>query len=477
MKKIHILIVAVLPLLFSACTDRFEEFNEDKKNPAQVSGESLFSNAQKELIDHVSSTNVNQNIFKLWAQYWTETTYTDEANYDLTTRNIADNNYRYYYRDALKDFLEAETIITATEYLNDASPKIKENKLMIIELLRAYAFQQLVDIFGAVPYTDALNAENVYPAYEAGDVIYKDLIKKVEDAVGRLDAGYDSYGSADLFYGGDVAKWIKFGNSLKIKLGITLSDYDPALAESTILSGVNGGAFASAGDNALFGYLSASPNFNPIYADVIASGRHDFIPANTIVDIMNGLEDPRRPAYFTLYEGEYKGGAYGYGAPYGSHSHIPDAISAPDFKGILFTYSEVLFYLAEAAARGFSLPSPAETYYNEAIQTSFEFWNTAGVEDYLAKEEVKYDQAKWKERIALQQWLSFYTRGLEGYTTWRRLDYPRLNIAQLIREESEIPTRFTFPVNEQTLNNANYKAASQLIGGDLLTTKIFWDKY
>lgn len=474
MKKIHIFITALLPL-FCACTDRFEEYNEDRKNPAEVSGESLFSNAQKVLTDHISSTSVNQNIFKLWAQYWTETTYTDEANYDLTTRNIADNNFRYYYREALKDFLEAETIITATDYTNDPSPKIKENKLHIIRLLTAYTYQQLVDIFGAVPYTGALDVDNVYPAYEAGDIIYKDLIKKVEEAVSGLDAGSESFGSADLFYGGDVGKWIKFGNSLKIKLGITLADCDPDLAESTILSGVNGGTFASAGDDALFTYLTASPNFNPIYTDVIASGRHDFIPANTIVDMMNELEDPRRPAYFTLHEGEYKGGRYGYGAPYGSHSHISDAISAPGFKGILFTRYEVQFYLAEAAARGFDLPLPAETYYNEAVKASFEFWGIPGAEDYLAKENVKYSPDKWQERIAIQEWIAFYTRGLEGYTTWRRLDYPRLNIAELIREESEIPTRFTFPVNEQTLNKANYDAASLLIGGDLPTTKIFWD--
>jgi hypothetical protein len=480
MKKIQLSITLLLFLSF-ACTDQFEEYNENTKKPAKVSGEALFSNAQKELTDQISSTSVNRNIFKLWAQYWTETTYTDEANYDLTTRNIADNNFHYYYMTSLKDLLEAETIITATEYVYDASPKIKENKLHIIQLLRAYAFQQLVDIFGAVPYTDALDVENVYPAYDAGNVIYRDLIKKVDAAVEGLDAENGSFGSADLFYGGDAGQWIKFGNSLKIKLGVTLADYDPELAEATIRSGVEGGAFESAADDALFDYLTASPNFNPIYLDLIVSGRHDFIPANTIVDIMNGLEDPRRPAYFTLYDDDekqvYKGGQYGYSAPYGSHSHIPDAIAAPDFKGILLTYSEVQFYLAEAAAGGFDLPLSAETYYNEAIKASFEFWGIEGAEDYLANEKVKYNQAEWKERIATQQWISFYTRGLEGYTTWRRLDYPRFEIAELIREKSEIPTRFTFPVNEQTLNKDNFDAASQLIGGDLPTTKIFWDLY
>ncbi|MDR1623891.1 MAG: SusD/RagB family nutrient-binding outer membrane lipoprotein [Tannerellaceae bacterium] len=473
MKKIVTLIFLAA---FCACTDQFEDFNEDKKNPAVVEGEPLFTSAQKSLTDQISSTNVNQNIFKLCAQYWTETTYTDEANYDLTTRNISANIFRYYYREPLKDLLEAEIRIKATEYPVEESPQVKVNKLHIIELLRAYAFQQLVDIFGAVPYTEALDVKNVYPAYDAGEAIYKDLIARVNAAVAGLDAGNESFGSADLIYGGETGRWIKFGNALKIKLGVSLADYDPALAEATVSAGV-AGAFDSAADDALFAYLTASPNYNPIYADVIASGRHDFIPANTIVDIMNGLEDPRRAAYFTLYAGEYKGGAYGYGAPYGSHSHIPDAISAPDFKGILFTYAEVQFYLAEAAARGFRLPATAEAYYSEAVRASFEFWGAGGADAYLAKDEVKYSQAAWKERIGLQQWLAFYTRGLEGYTTWRRLDYPRLNIAELIREESEIPVRFTFPVNEQTLNKASYEAASQLIGGDLLTTKIFWDKY
>jgi hypothetical protein len=192
------------------------------------------------------------------------------------------------------------------------------------------------------------------------------------------------------------------------------------------------------------------------------------------------LDDPRLPFYSTQYEDAelgltYKGGRYGYASPYGSHSHIPDVIAAPDFAGILLTYSEVQLYLAEASARGIDLPLSAKEYYEEGIRASFTFWGATGVDEYLSKPEVTYDAAKWQELIALQQWLAFYTRGLEGYTTWRRLDYPHLNIAQLIRDESEIPVRFTYPVNEQTLNADNYKAASNLIGDDLPSTKIFWD--
>ena len=87
-------ILLVLIALFAACTDKFEEFNTDVKNPAVVSGEPLFSNAQKDMIDQISSTNVNLNNWKLYAQYWTETTYTDEANYDVVNRSVPDLTFR-----------------------------------------------------------------------------------------------------------------------------------------------------------------------------------------------------------------------------------------------------------------------------------------------------------------------------------------------------------------------------------------------
>ncbi|MDR3127151.1 MAG: SusD/RagB family nutrient-binding outer membrane lipoprotein [Tannerellaceae bacterium] len=470
---------AILTLLF-ACTDSFEDFNKEKKKPAKAPGESFFSNASKDLADIISSTNVNNNVFKLYAQYWNETTYIDETNYDLIKRNNANYMFLYYYREPLKDLKEAATIIAGTDYpLQD--PEIKANKLYIIQILQSYAFQRLVDIFGAVPYTEALDIDNVYPAYDTGQDIYTDLIKKVKDAVDGLDEDFESFGSADLIYGGDVSLWKKFGNSLLVKLGITLADYDPELAEATILAGVDG-AFASAGDDALFTYLTSSPNFNPLYLDIIASGRNDFVPANTIVNIMNDLEDPRRPAYFTLHtDGTYKGGAYGYKSSFSSHSHIPSTISAPDFHGILLTYSEIQFYLAEAASRGFALPSPAEEYYNEAIRASFAFWGVDGADAYLDKPEVKYDATQWEPLIATQAWIAFYTRGLEGWTSWRRFDLPVFNIAQTLadrnEDESSISTRFTFPINDQTLNASNYQAISKAIGGDLRTTRIFWDTH
>jgi hypothetical protein len=470
-------ILLVLVALFAACTDKFEEFNTDVKNPAVVAGEPLFSNAQKDLIDQISSTNVNENDWKLYAQYWTETTYTDEANYDVVNRTVPDYQFRAYYRGFLRDFQEATKIITATEATSAVGQVEKANKLQIIELMVCYSYQELVDIFGDIPYSQALDVNNIAPVYDKAADIYADLISRVTAATAALDPSQGSFGAADIIYNGDVASWIKFGNSLKIKLGISISDANASLAASTIASGIDG-AFASHADDALVHYFSASPNYNPIYDDLVASGRNDFVPANTIVDIMNNLSDPRRPAYFApMDDGSYLGGPYGYTSPYANYSHLSAWIHDPTFPGIFMTYDEIQFYLAEAAARGFTVPETAQTYYENGINASFEYWGIAAdsAAAYIAKPEVAWDAARWKELIGTQAWLAFYTRGLVGYTEWRRLDYPIFNLAETITEYSEIPVRFTYPVNEQTLNKASYEAASANIGGDLPSTRLFWD--
>jgi hypothetical protein len=469
--------------LFVGCTDNFEDFNTDKKNPAVVSGNALFSNGQKELSDQVNQTNVNQNIWKLWAQYWTETTYTDEANYDIVTRNIPEQIYRYYFREgALKDMHEAARLIA--EETSVEGMATMQNRLYIIDILKVYCFHQLVDIFGMIPYTDALDIENVYPRYEDGATVYNALFAELDAAIAGLNPAEESFGSADLYYGGDVSAWVKFANTLKIKMAITISDANAAQAKAAVEAALPG-AFESSDDDCLMPYQTASPNQNPLYEEIISTGRKDFVAANTIIDMMNGLDDPRRASYFEMIDTSgsgdfvYYGGQYGYSAPYAQYSHIHPDILAPDFPGFILTYTELLFYLAEAAERGITVPNSAEEYYNMGIENSILEWggSEADADDYLAQASVAYATAEgdWKQKIGTQSWIAAYTRGLEGYTTWRRLDYPVFNIAQQISSTAEIPTRFSFPIQEQTLNPDNYTAAAAAMGGDALTAKIFWD--
>jgi len=477
MKKKYIILLVLIASLAS-CTDKFEDFNTDKKHPATVPASSLFTNAQIELSDQISSTNVNLNIWKLWAQYWTETTYTDEANYDIVNRTVADLTFRIYYRTILKDSDEARKIVEALTPDVDLDAAVISNQLAIIDLLQCYSYQHLVDVFGNVPYNEALDIDNITPVYDDGLTIYHDLLDRIAADITNMDETAESFGTADLYYGGDVAKWIKFAYSLQIKIATNLAEVpgETALAQSTI-EGAYNKAFSSSADDCLLAYQTSSPNQNTLYEDLVASGRKDFVAANTIIDVMKGLNDPRLPLYFTKVGGDYVGGAYGESSPFALYSHIADPIQDPTFPGILMTYYEVQFYLAEAAARIYSVGGSAASYYNNAVTESFLWWGGSADDAaaYLATPSVAYDAANWKKSIGTQEWLAFYTRGFEGYTSWRRLDFPILNLAPTITAYNQIPVRFTFPINEQTLNGANREAAASAIGGDLLTTKLFWD--
>lgn len=465
----------------TSCTKNFEDFNTDEKHATEVPGDYLFSNAQKALGDQVASTNVNLNIFKLWAQYWTETTYTDEANYDVVTRSIPDLTFRVMYRDVLADLKEARRIISEEQPILPEEIAAKQNRLYIIDLVEAYAYNYLLETFGDIPYTEALDIENLSPKYDDAKTIYLDLLSRIRTATNGLDEANASFDGADLYFAGDVAMWKKFGNSLQVKMAITLSDVDEATARDYIENAYTG--VFQEGEKAQMFYPGGS-NANPLYLDMVASGRDDFVPANTIVDLMNELNDPRRDDYFdpNSEDSTYTGGVYGETSPFGQLSHVDAEIQSETAPVVLMDYTEMQFYLAEAAARGFNVGGTAEEYYNEGVRSSILNWG--GTEEeataYLAQPEVAYGSptgTEWKEKIGTQAWLAFYTRGLEGYTIWRRLDAPTLNMPPTITDYNQIPKRFPYPVNEQTLNKANYEAASAAIGGDLLTTKLFWDIY
>ena len=476
--KNKLIIILMLGLVLASCTKDFEDFNTDKKNPSTVDGEALLSNAEKNLADQLTTPNVNLNVFNLFSQYWTETTYTDEANYDIVNRTIADFTFRTYYRDVLKDLDEASKLIKEETVTPVNTAKAIQNKLRVIDMLQVYTYQILVDIFGDVPYTEALNIENITPAYDDAATIYADLITRVKTDISGLQTDVEdgtNLGSADFIYDGDAEQWIKFGNSLLIKLGITIADANESLAKSTI-EDAYADAFASSDDNATFPYLSSSPNTNQIYAELVLTGRKDFVAANTIINKMTELNDPRLPTYFTKIDGQYIGGEYGYSSPYSQNSHVAPEIIDPTFPGMFLTYDQQLFYLAEAAARGYEVGKTADKLYADAISASFDMWGASGAQDYITSSGVAYDAGSWRTLLGTQSWIAFYTRGLIGWTQWRRLDAPAFNMPPNAQSDA-VPTRFTYPVNEQTLNETNRKKAAEAIGGDELTTKLFWDKY
>ena len=279
-----------------------------------------------------------------------------------------------------------------------------------------------------------------------------------------------------------MVAWNKFANSLKLKLGIRLSDFNTALSQSTVESAYAAGVFTSNADNALLTYESATPNTNPLWVDLVQSGRTDFVPANTLVDVMNTLEDPRRMTYFdeNMGAGTYIGGIYGDNNTFGNYTHIVGyddgtSLHDPTLPGVLLDFSEVSFYLAEAGHRAWNVGGTADQHYTNGITASFDYWGAADLATYLADPAVAYATAAgdWRQKIGTQFWLAMYNRGFEGWTVWRKYDNPTFNLP--VVTSNPVPTRYTYPVNEQNLNETNWSAASAAIGGDSQTTKIFWD--
>lgn len=472
------LIIFIGIVTLAACSKDLTGLNDDPKNPTDVPSYTLFSNAQKNLANVMTTPSVNINIFRLLSQQWAQTTYTDESRYDLGTRNIPQTFWNTIYRDVLADLQEAKKLVIADAGYSDE--KERRNELAIADVMQVYAFSVLVATFGDVPYSRSLDYTVGAPEYDKQADIVSDLILRLDSSIAAMDVSVASYDDADIVYGGEVEDWKRFANTLKLKLGILLADVDAAKAKSTIESAW-AGAFTENSHNATFKYLSVPPNTNPVWVELIQSNRNDFVAANTMVDIMNARSDPRRQYYFSSVDGSnYLGGIYGSGNSYDSYSHASAKITEPSFEGLFLDYAEVEFILAEAVERGFNVGGTAASHYNKGVTASVTYWGgtDAIAQAYLLQANVAYATApgNWKAKIGIQQWLAYYNRGFDAWVEWRRLDAPVFNIPDGLKA-TDIPMRYTYPVTEQNINTVNYDKASVSVGADEVGIKLFWDRF
>ena len=472
MKKL--LIIPVLLLVLASCNKDLSNLNVDTKHASSVPSYTLFSNGQRNLVDLLATPNVNINIFQLITQQWTEITYLDESNYDLGTRSISDRWWRTLYKNVLVNFEAARNLIPKD--VPDADQQ--KNELAMLDVMEVYSWSVLVNTYGNIPYKEALDPTNLFPKYDDAKTVYYDLLARLDADIAALNSSANAFGSADLIYGGDVAKWKKFANSLKLRMGMIIADFDAAKAKSVVEAAAPN-VFTSNSDNASFTYYTITPNVNPVWSNLVESQRDDYAPAATIIDIMNSINDPRRPLYFKPVNNTYVGGEPGAGSSDPSIARPSDKVEQPDFPYILLSYSEVEFSLAEAAERGFSVGSTAATHYTNAVSASFDFWGVSALDAtiYLAQLSVAYATAAgtYKQKIGIQKYLALYMDGFDAWTEQRRLDYPAL--VTPASPQSGYPVRYTYPVNEQNLNSGSWKAASAAIGGDKVETKLFWDKF
>jgi hypothetical protein len=424
-----------------------------------------------------------------------------------------------------------KNLIHALSLLNAATTP-RPNLVNMIRIWKAQIFMGLVDDYGDVPYTEAGKGylEHLFfPKYDDDAAIYADLYKELKEATAALNPTGD-YVAADLFYGvngpastktsnlntaAQVAKWKKLGYSLMLRLGMRYSRLDANKAKSIVAEAFAGGVMTSNADNAFVKYDGT------VYTQGDNAALRNFsqfnYAAEPFVNLLKSTKDPRgknilanftdpgnvssQPNPDTVLANQFgapigvtdaqisAGGPYrgkrGTGLNY-SQMNVWTVASpaAPDFY---VTYAQTSLLLAEAANRGWigGGDAQAKIYYDNAIAADMATYAlypgtapiTAGeVAAYLADPAVAYDPLNALKLINTQYWIVNLRNGTEAFANFRRSTYPTLN-PNLFNNKLNggFARRLSYPDGEASANTANYNAAATAIGGDKLTSRVFWD--
>ncbi|REC48058.1 SusD/RagB family nutrient-binding outer membrane lipoprotein [Chryseobacterium pennipullorum] len=463
------LVSACIGLALSSCQGDLTSLNDDPKHPSILPSENLLATAMYQSSYYMDNPSVNFNNYRFFTQQWAETQYPDETQYNLVTRNQPRNHFNRMYVYSINNLRQAKANLK-NEVETD---EVRANKLATLEIEEIFIWENIVDTYGDVPYSEAFKPNEILtPKYDDAKTIYVDLIKRIDAAVASIKPGS---GYSDLVYGGDMTKWKKFANSIKLRLGINLADIDPALAKTTVESAITSGVISSDAEAYKFKY-DGNTFSNPVFDNLVASNRNDFIPSELTIKTMSTLSDPRMDVWFTKVEGVYKGGVFGeLNDPYTKFSQLSSYFRSATTASNLLSYAEVAFLKAEAAARNFAAGGTAAELYVTAVTESMREnqVSTANTATYLAAN--PFNAANWKQSIGTQAWIAMFNKGFASWNFTRRLDYPIL-VNPPKSNLSSVPYRMPYPDHEYVLNGANVQAAAAKIGGDKATTKLFWDK-
>ena len=470
-----VLLAAVFLLPFTSCDD-VTELNVDPNNPVEVPASNLLTQAQFQINNTLISRAYNSEWTMLLVQHWAQNEYAEDSRFNRDGNDF-NGIWNTLYADVLSELNAATDIVNANEGLNAS---IKANQLAVIEILNVYTYHALVDGFGDIPYTQALNSvEFPLPQYDSQQDVYNALFARLESAVNSIDESAASFSSGDLIYNGDAAKWKKFGNSLMLRMAMRVVDADNGTA-TKFINQAAAGAFTSTDDNALFVFADDATLGNPVYRDASPNvgNRDDYAVSDVLVDNLQAFGDPRLEKFANpTLTGEIIGMPVGLtdGEAFAlkpTTSRPSDLVRQATFPAVMMDYAEVQFILAEAYQRGI-LTGDAAAAYAEGIAASMNFW---GIDDQVAIDAYvaanPYDAANWKESLGWQKWIAFYMNGPQAWAEWRRLDFPQLELppAAVI---DQIPTRLAYPIAEQQTNNSALEQVTS--DPNDLMGRLFWD--
>ena len=497
MKKINIYII-IIALTFSACKKSYiDNINKNPNNVTEelITPELVLPNA----IVGAATRNVNFTWLNNWMGYWASSgsfaPSTEESTYNVTTTFQEGPVWNNYY-NTLYDLsvVEKKSIASSKLYYAAAA-----------KIIKAKLFQDLVDIYGNIPYSKAFDIKrNPTPAYDKGEDIYASLQTELDSAIKYFNTSVKplAFNTADVLFQGNETNWIKFANTLKLKLLIRQTQV-PSFSPTTEMAKIiaNGGILSyGQSANVQPGFLNEITKQSTYYAafGFLVNG----LSSNAIVRANNYVlniyktqasgTDLRHTRFFRQATAPLSAANPYIGTTYGAPTNEtfngertsaigPGLIIAPTQPAFLTTSVEIAFLYAEAVERGwFGAAIDKQTAYENAVKESFTYlgMSTAAATNYIANLPVSYLAATNKiSLIVNQKYLALCgINPLEAWCDQRRLNIPAVtglisvNPAKI---SSTLPVRLLYPSNEYSVNSANTTAQGAI---NQFTSNIFWDK-
>lgn len=428
MKKIAIISSLLFGLTLTSC-DNYLDINEDPNSPSEsaITTDMLMPAAEMNIAASYGDflRIVGGYFSEHYAQYFGTSNYLDYSAFTMSATRSS-STYTQLNSRALKSL---ETIRTK------ASADEDWGTYLAATTLRAFTYQILVDCYGEVPYTEALDASNVSPKYDDGQTIYDGILAELDDALSKVN-GTEKVATNFLYTGKTASDWIKFANALKLR--ILMRESGVASVDSQIAALISEDNFPTE-DVAYTGcWKNESGQMSPFYAEEISSAwgstQMNVILNLALLGTMQQkdsegnvvYDDPRLPKFFEANgSGEYKGGLSGtnfstsdkYKASYWCRP-----VGTYDMPVYMITKFETEFFIAEYYAKQGN-SSEATSHYNAAIEASFETAGVDGASDYIAN--FPLDMSNYKKSIGIAKWVAL--AGVNNFESWcelRRLDYP-----------------------------------------------------
>ncbi len=503
MKLNKIFTLGLLVIALVSCDD-FGDMNINPNKPSNI-------DKNPELIlTGICKDNVNRMVNDGWgegnimSQYAAKIVFTAFDQFEWGTQY---GTWNSIYRSGR----EANNLITIADTTKNESYKA------VAMIIKAWTFQILTDMWGDIPYSEALKGkteEKFTPVYDSQKDVYTAILADLDEANTMLSKDPLSPIKGDIIFNGILSNWRMFANSLRLRALLRLSNVETSSGvdvDGEIAKMLNSPStyplILNNADNATMTYMSAFPNVHPkSEASGYRIGSYDeYRMSETIEKVLEAHNDPRQAAWFApteksveegapdyqgMINGMVDGNAYEYkGGPSNLSKINPEYFYyLPDkAKGILMLASEVHFIIAEAAVRypAVAAIANAQEYYEKGIELNFEYWEVDMPADFLSRTSddasytvpVAYDGEL--ETILTQKWLALFYTDYQGFCEYKRTGFPSIIKPGPDAQSDDYPSRFLYPDDEQSLNLTNHdnavNAQAGSVGNYSFWTAVWWE--